>query len=334
MSLAGAATVGGLGLSACGHSGSPGRGKQKITLKLSQAQTLDSPEGRAAAKVAARITELTNGEVELHTFPNYTLAPSDQVAIQQLVTGALDIGVISSWTNLVTAGAPFELPYAFSSLTQVRQAFAGTPGQTVKATANKLGVQLMNWWVITWRNIYGDRIIHSPADFKGVKIRTQGTKALNTFFSAVGAQPQSINSAEAYLALQTHQVDLVESSYQFCQEQKHYEVAKNASSDQHGISTLALLISNKTWAKLNADQRTAVAQAFNESVTPHDSDSTQSMTQVESFLRSNGMTFNDQVDLAPFRKIATGLYPRLVTDATQQTVLSQMQAMGAAGAGT
>jgi tripartite ATP-independent transporter DctP family solute receptor len=342
---AGAAALGGValgglsfGLAGCssnsnGSSASSGGGSgsgPKLTLKMSQGQIADSPEGRAAVNVAKRVNQLTNGSITIHVFPNYTLTPSDPVAIQQLVTGALDIAVVSTWTNLVTDGRPFELPYAFTDLGDIRKAFAGPPGQSVQQSAVKLGVHLLNWWVITWRDIYGDKPIHNPGDLKGVKIRTQGTQALNSFYQAVGALPQTVASNETYLALQTKQVDLMESSYQFAQQQKHYEVAKYGSSDQHGISTLGLLVSNKTWGKMSASQQKAVQQAFDESVQPHDDDSTQSLKSIPDFLESKGMKINS-VDLAPFQAIAKGLYSKLVSGASQQNVLGQIKAMGFAG---
>jgi TRAP-type C4-dicarboxylate transport system substrate-binding protein len=325
------------GLSGCGSSGpSAGSGGasgggRKMTLKFSQVQIADSPEGRSATKVADRIHELTGGSVSVHVFPNSTLAPSNDVAIQQLVTGALDMAAVGGWTSLVTAGAPFELPYAFDSFTQIRQAFAGTPGATVKAGATPLGVRLLNWWVIaTWRNTYGDRAIHTPHDLKGVKIRTQGTPSLDIFYKQVGAFPQTVASNETYLALQTKQVDLMESSFQFAQQQKHYEVARYGSQDQHGVSALALMVSNKVWARMSVSQQQAVQQAFDESVAPHDDDSAKSVASVNPFLQQHGMTINT-VDLAPFVSTAKSLYPKMVTQAGAQQVLRQLQDMGAAG---
>jgi tripartite ATP-independent transporter DctP family solute receptor len=330
-----ALAVSGLALGACtpqkkAASGGGDSGP-KMTLKLSQVQIADSPEGRSAVSVAKRVNELTNGSITIDVFPNSTLS-SDPQALQQLVSGALDIGVVSVWTNLVTDGHPFELPYAFANLDDIRRAFAGPPGQAVQKSAIAKGVHLLNWWVITYRNVYGDRPVRTPADLKGVKVRTQGTAALNAFYHAVGALPQTVASNETYLALQTKQVDLMESSYQFAQQQKHYEVAKYASSDQHGISTLALMISNKTWDKLSASQQHAIQQAFNESVAPHDQDSTTSLKSIPDFLKSKGMIFND-VDLAPFRTIAKGLYPQLVTSDSEKNVLKLLQDMGFAGGG-
>lgn len=330
----GALALGGAALAACApqrkQASGSSSGGPKITLKLSQVQIADSPEGRAAVNVAKRVNELTGGSVTIDVFPNSTLS-SDPQAVQQLVSGALDIGVVSIWTNLATDGHPFELPYAFSTLDDIRKAFAGPPGQAVKQSAIAKGVHILDWWVITYRNVYGDRPIHAPADFKGVKIRTQGTTALNAFYQAVGALPQTVASNETYLALQTKQVNMMESSYQFAQQQKHYEVAKYASSDQHGISTLALMISNKTWDKLTTQQQQALQQAFSESVAPHDQDSTDSLKSIPDFLTSKGMTIND-VDLAPFQAIAKGLYPQLVTTDSEKNVLKLLQDMGYAGA--
>jgi C4-dicarboxylate-binding protein DctP len=327
--LAGCATKSGASASAS----TSASGAAKVTgptmnLKFSMSPLLDSPEGRAATMVAQQLKEQSNGTLTMTVYPAYSLAPSDTVALQQLSTGALDMAAVSSWTPVITDGQVFELPYAFPTLANLRSALAGPPGKTVQASAPALGMQLLNWWVITWRNVFGDKPIHTPADFKGVKIRTQGTVALNTYYEAVGAKPESIASTEIYLALQTKQVDLVESSYQFCQQEKCYEVAKYASSDEHGISTLALLVSNKVWQQMSPSQQQLVAKLFNASVAPHDADSAKSLASIPGFLTQHGMQIITPPSLDPFREIAVGLYPKLVTSASQKKVLQQVQAMG------
>jgi len=296
-------------------------------LKFSMSAAADSAEGRAAVRLASRISHLTKGQVGMRVYPNFTLAASDADQIQQLIVGALDIAAVSIWTNLATAGAAFDLPYAFSTLGQVRAAFAGPPGNTVQASASALGVKILEWWTLTWRNLYGSKPIYTPNDLKGVKIRTQGTKVLNAFFAACGAFPQSIDSKEVYLALQTKQIDLVESSFQYCLQQKHYEYAKYGSADHHGISTWALAISNKTWDKLTPPHQKAVQQAFSESIAPHDADSTKYVATLVPQLKQDGMKINTP-NRKPFAQIAKQIYPTVITSDEQKQVLSQLQAMG------
>jgi len=304
-----------------------------VTLKFSMSGLADSGEGVAAVWIAMRLSQLTKGQVGMLVYPNYTIAPSDTVELQQLVLGALDIAAVSSWTNAITPGLPFDLPYAFPTLGGLRKAFAGPPGKTVKAAADPLGYKLLDWWALTWRNVYGDRPVWTPADLKGVKIRTQGTKPLNAFFQAAGAFPQSIDSKEVYLALQTKQVNLVETSFQFCYQQKHYEVAKYGSAIHHAVSTWALLISNKTWEGLAPAYQNAVQQAFSESVAVHDKASVAYINALPKKLKALGMTINSPQNLKPFAQIAAGIYDNVVTTDAQKQVLSQIQAMGFAKGG-
>jgi tripartite ATP-independent transporter DctP family solute receptor len=302
-----------------------------MTLKLSQLQVATNPEGQAGAALADEIEKQTDGQISVHVFPNGTLASSNNVALQQLATGALDMAVVGGWNALLTAGLPFDLAYAFDSFQQVRDCLAGPPGQTVLATADDKGVHVLGFWVIgAWRDLYGGKVINTPDDLKGVKVRTQGLKVLDEFYKKVGAFPQSIASQETYLALQTHQVDLIESSYQFCQQTKEYEVSKYGSSDHHGNSTLAVMVSKKLWDSLTPQNQAALQKAFDIGQPVHAANSDKTLSTIVSFLEGKGMKVND-VDRAPFVTLAKSQYDDLLTDPTQKKVLQQLQAMGAAG---
>lgn len=330
------AAGGALALAACGSNTARSAAKSSsspITLKYSNGQTLDNPITIEAMDCAKRIHEMTNGEVTMDVYANYTLAPSDTVALQQLASGSLDMANVSSWSSLITPGNVMYLPYVFTSLDLYRKAFAGKPGDILKGVAPAHGVQIMGWYVISFRELYGNRVIDNFDDLKGAKIRTEGDAPTNAFYTAAGADPVTISSTEVYLALETKEVDLVESSFDFCYEEKQYEVSKYGSSDNHGVSANVQMMSSRTYERLSSKNRDIIFQVFNESVPKYTALDTVFLTKIDSSLEAYGMKLNNIPDLTPFYQTAKRLYPQFITTATDKKLFKAIQAMGGGGAG-
>jgi TRAP-type C4-dicarboxylate transport system substrate-binding protein len=89
---------------------------------------------------------------------------------------------------------------------------------------------------------------------------------------------------------------------------KFYEVQKYLSVTRHQYSTLPLIISEKTWKKLDDNQRTAIQKAameaavyFRKKVGANEDDQRKAMEQA-------GMKINDIPDLTAFRKAEAPVY--------------------------
>src|SRR5262245_43073965 len=104
-----------------------------------------------------------------------------------------------------------------------------------------------------------------PDDFRGLKMRIQGSKVLDAASRQLGALPQIMAFSELYQALQTGVIDGEDNVPSNILTQRFYEVQKYLTVSHHGRLTYALIVNKKFWEGLPEDVRTPLARAVKES---------------------------------------------------------------------
>ena len=104
-----------------------------------------------------------------------------------------------------------------------------------------------------------------PEDFRGLKMRIQGSKVLDAVARELGAIPQIMSFSELYQALQTGVVDGEDNVPSNILTQKFYEVQKHLTVSNHGRLTYALITNKKFWDGLPEDVRAPLTRAVKES---------------------------------------------------------------------
>jgi len=104
-----------------------------------------------------------------------------------------------------------------------------------------------------------------PDDFRGLKMRIQGSKVLDAATRQLGAIPQIIAFAELYQALQTGVVDGEDNVPSNILTQRFYEVQKNLTISFHSRVTYALITNRTFWNGLPDDVRDGLDRAVKES---------------------------------------------------------------------
>ena len=110
------------------------------------------------------------------------------------------------------------------------------------------------------------RPIKSPADLKGLKIRTMENPMHIAFFKELGANPTPMSWGELYTALQQGTVDAQENPYAMIDDGKFYEVQKYVSETGHVFSYEILIANKKFMDKLPADLRKVVVDAAHKAI--------------------------------------------------------------------
>jgi tripartite ATP-independent transporter DctP family solute receptor len=292
---------------------------QNITLRINHGISGDSYEGRSMDAFAKRVGELTNGQATVRVFHNAALGDDEQ-AVAEVQAGTLDMEVTSNYENADTAGTVFDLPFLFADEAMWVRAVKGDAGKIVKDAANGKGFLILSFWMGGWRDVYGNRPINSMDDFKNLKIRTIQLKSYVQLFRKIGAIPTPIAFGEVYLALQQHTVDAAETDLQSMYAAKHYEVTTTVAMTNHGLSTEALMISEKVWNGLPQNVRGALEQAANDIADYDLKEYDAGNNKIQQLLHSKGLTITHP-DTAPIRAIGKALYPSLLTDDAQRKVL-------------
>lgn len=104
----------------------------------------------------------------------------------------------------------------------------------------------------------------APADFKGLKFRTQSGGVLDAQFKAMDAGSQTIPFGEVYPALQNGTVDGQENTFNNIDTQKYSEVQKYLTVSNHGRLDYVVLTNKSFWDALPEALRTEVKAALDE----------------------------------------------------------------------
>ena len=121
------------------------------------------------------------------------------------------------------------------------------------------GVAPLAYWDNGAHVYTANKPLLKPEDFRGLKMRIQGSKVLDAAVRELGAIPQIMAFGELYQALQTGVVDGEDNVPSNILTQKFYEVQKNLTVSYHGRLTYALVTNKKFWDGLPADLKEPLA---------------------------------------------------------------------------
>lgn len=111
------------------------------------------------------------------------------------------------------------------------------------------------------RNLISNKAISNMDELAGHKMRVMGAPIQARVFEALTAAPSAIAYAEVYNAIQAGVVDGLENEAASLLQYKFYEVAPHVTLTGHSITVRPIIMSNKTFSKLDADMQAAILKA-------------------------------------------------------------------------
>jgi len=241
--------------------------QQPIVIKFSHVVANDTPKGKAADFFAKRAGELTKGKVKVEVYANSTLY-KDKEEMEALQLGAVQM-LAPSLAKFGPLGVKefevFDLPYIFDNYEELHKVTQGPAGQLLLSKLEAKGIKGLAYWDNGFKSFSANKPLKTPDDFKGVKMRIQSSKVLESQIRALGGLPQVMAFSEVYQALQTGVVDGTENPISNLYTQKMHEVQKHLSLTDHGYLGYAVITNKKFWDGLPADVRGQLEQAMKES---------------------------------------------------------------------
>lgn len=281
-----------------------------IVMRATNTLPEDHPMTQALYKFAELVKAGTNGSVTVQVFPNSTLGGNTNM-VEGVQLGTIDIcnqfaGTFSSYVPEMDFLA---LPFLFDSADQLYTALNGKAGGILATALEAKGFHPLGYFFGGSRSLMNNvRPINSPADLKGLKIRTIPSKITLDSIKAMGAIPVAMSQADVYSALQQGVLDGWENSPTTLQTLKLYEVTKYVSYTRHFMTPDLFVLSAKTWAKLSPDEQKVVTDSAKQAVTfERGAWDTAEAKNVE-LLKQEGVKFNDVADLAAFKAAVKPLW--------------------------
>ena len=240
---------------------------ERTELKLAHGLPIDHPVHIAMEFMAKRTSELSEGKLIIDIYPAEQLG-SEQQLIELMQIGSIAITKVSaaSMQSFANAYKVFGLPYIFRSKEHFFKVIDGEIGNDLLLSTEKKLIRGLCYYDAGSRSFYTkDKAITHPDDLAGLKIRVQPSATAVEMLRALGGSATPISWGELYTALQSGVVDGAENNPPSLYSSHHYEVCKFYSMDEHTIVPDVVVISTKTWDKLNSQQKEWIQQAANES---------------------------------------------------------------------
>jgi len=240
-----------------------------IVIKFSHVVATDTPKGQAAERFKAQAEKLTGGRVKVEVYPNSQLY-KDKEELEALQLGAVQM-LAPSLAKFGPLGVKefeaFDLPYVFPSKAALYSVTEGPIGKGLLKKLEPKGITGLAYWDNGFKIMSANKPLHTPADFRGLKMRIQSSKVLDAQMRALGANPQVLAFSEVYQALQTGVVDGTENPPSNMYTQKMHEVQKHLTVSNHGYLGYAVIVNKKFWDGLPADIRGQLEQAMRDATT-------------------------------------------------------------------
>jgi len=300
-----------------------------IELKFGHYSVETHPMHLAAVQFADAVAARTGGQVKITIYPNAKLGNSQEL-VEQTTLGVLDFVVptepaIAKYANKFNlVGAPF----AFKDYAATDKFFAGEFLKWVNPDLEKVGLKYIARWEYGFRTYTcSKRQINTPADFKGLKIRTPPDFVNAETVKALGGIQQTIAFTELPMALKQGVVDGQENPIATIYSNKMWETQKYLSMLNYTYNSTHLLMNKAAFEKKlsKAQQQILIEEGVKAGLMMQKAVRDQEATQIAE-LKKNGMEVA-YPDTKPFKTAAQPVYDALkaqVGEATFNTFMGYL----------
>lgn len=241
---------------------------QDMVLKAVDTHPAGYPTVVAVESMGKKLEAATNGRIKMKMYPGAVLG-QEKEAVEQAQIGAVQIARIS--LGVVGPVAPdvdvFNMPFVFRNVAHMRAVIDGPIGAELldKVTNSPARLVALGWMDGGARSLYTKKLVKTPADMAGIKVRMMGNPLFVDTMNAMGGNGISMSYGEVFSALQTGVIDGAENNPPSFFTSNHYTTGtKYYAQTNHLIIPELLVMSKVTWEKLTPADQTLVKKVARE----------------------------------------------------------------------
>ncbi len=231
-------------------------------LKLGHFGSENHPSHTAAKQFADNVAKRTNGEVTIVIYPNNALGSPPEV-LEQVVLGVVDMS-LSGQDQLAKHARLFDavaIPFSIDGYDHMDRVLDGPFKAWAAPELDKVGLVYLSSWEWGFRQITNSRHpILTPADVKGLKIRTPPAMSYQAAIEALGGNVQTIAFSELVMAMRQGVVDGQENPISVIYDLKLYESQKYITIVNYLYSSMVHVVAKAAWNRLTPDQQKIIAE--------------------------------------------------------------------------
>lgn len=242
-------------------------GAQTLVLKAADVQPAGYPTVQGLEFMSRYLKDVSHGTMTIKVYPSGQLG-NEQSTIEQIQAGVIDLGRINAapLAAFDQEIGVLSLPYLFKSKTDYWKVLSGPLGLKLLNSLSKAQMLGLAYYDSGQRSFYTTAKagpIKTVKDLQGMRIRVQKSPVMVAMVKALGATPVPMAYGSVYSALQTGVIDGAENNLPSYGPYgvRHFEVAPNYTFDSHSRVPEVVLVSLKTWKRLNVQQRTWLREA-------------------------------------------------------------------------
>ena len=299
-------------------------------MRVAHNQGEEHPIHLALKEFEKIVEEKTNNEIDIQVYPNELLG-GQREAVELTQTGAIDIAVgsISLLESFNKAYSVFNLPYLFNSTEHYHNVMNDESiMDSIYQSTKESGFVGLTWFDAGSRNMYTtDKPVLKPEDLKGKKIRVQQSQTNIRMMELLGGAATPMSFGEVYTALQQKVIDGAENNELALTNNKHGEVAKYYSYNQHAMIPDILIMNAKLLDSLSEEHRKIILDAV-DYINKFEVDAWEDkVNEAVEQSKAMGVEFH-YPDIEPFKEKVITLHKELTKDEEVKSVYDKIQAIG------
>lgn len=304
---------------------------ETFNLKLGHNLAEDHAVHISLTALAADVAEKSGGTINIQIFPNGTLG-SESDMISQVQMGMLDMAKVSASTlgNYNKLYNAYSVPYVFDNQEHYYSVMDGEIANELYMATEGDGFIGLTWLDSGSRSFYTkDRAIRTPADLKGLKIRTMDSQMAIDMMKNLGGSATVMGYSDIYTGLQQGVIDGAENNVTALRD--HGDVAKFYSFDEHTRIPDIVVLSADVWNSMSDAQKevlkSCAAAATNDYKAAWKAFEDEVLANA---VNNNGVELVRDVDIAAFQAAVAPIYDNL--KASEPDVYAVVEKIRAAAA--
>jgi tripartite ATP-independent transporter DctP family solute receptor len=236
------------------------------TIKAGIGLNDQSPQYKGQLKFKEIVEAKSNGRIKVDLFASAQLG-DDTKMMTSLRAGTLEMTCPSTApiAGLDKKWMLFDLPFLFPNEEAADKILDGPLGKRYLDSLPAHGIIGMAFWENGFRQLTNSvREVKSPADLKGLKIRTMENPVHLATFRTMGANPTPMPFSEIFSALQQKTIDGQENPSTTNFLQKYFEVQKFNTLSNHFYSPFVFMYSKKLFDALSKEDQQIILAAAQE----------------------------------------------------------------------
>jgi tripartite ATP-independent transporter DctP family solute receptor len=231
-------------------------------LILAHAMMVDHPVHFGMERFAEEVHRLSAGKIKVSIYPNGQLGSvKDLLELVQLGGVSMTMGSSLSVEAFSPLVGILNLPFLYRDKQHYFEVLDSAIGEELLEAPVEKRIRGLAYYDAGDRSFYANRPIRSPADLKGLKLRVMENATAIRMVKLLGGSPTPMPYGEVYTALQQGVIDGAENNITALTVNRHGEVSKFYSKNEHIFAPDILIISEQVWAGLTDEERRWVRAA-------------------------------------------------------------------------